>query len=68
VGGSYEGGNELSGSVRGGEFLHHLSDYKLIKKDFDPSIGSFMGSEKFSDRDRFPFNTGFVVVTLSLST
>jgi len=26
-------GNELSGSVKGGEFLDRLSDYQLLKED-----------------------------------
>jgi hypothetical protein len=26
--------NELSGSVKGGEFLHQLSDYELLKKKY----------------------------------
>jgi hypothetical protein len=29
----YEHDNETSGSVRGGEFLDHVSDYQIIKKD-----------------------------------
>jgi hypothetical protein len=31
--GCCEHGNEPSGSIKGGEFLHYLSDCKLLKKD-----------------------------------
>jgi hypothetical protein len=37
----YEHGNELSGSIKGWEFLEFLSDYWLLKKDlkcFDMTI------------------------------
>jgi hypothetical protein len=34
--GSYEQGNELSGSIKGGAFLKYLSDYQLLKKDSVP--------------------------------
>jgi hypothetical protein len=33
---SYEYCNESPGSVKGGEFLVHQSDYELSKKDFVP--------------------------------
>jgi hypothetical protein len=33
---SSEHGNEISGSIIGGEFLELFSDYKLIKKDSAP--------------------------------
>jgi hypothetical protein len=36
VAGSCEYGNELSGSIRGGEFLDQLCDYQLLKKDTAP--------------------------------
>jgi hypothetical protein len=29
-----EHGNELLGSTEGGEFLHKISDYQFLKKDF----------------------------------
>jgi hypothetical protein len=35
VAGSCEHGNELSGSIKGGEFLDALSDYYLLRKDSD---------------------------------
>jgi hypothetical protein len=31
-----EHGNEISGSVKGGEFLDKLSDYQLLKEDYLP--------------------------------
>jgi hypothetical protein len=31
VAGSCEHGNDISGSLRGGEFLEYLSDYQLLK-------------------------------------
>jgi hypothetical protein len=34
--GSYEHGNEISGSIKGGEFLELLSDCQLLKKDCAP--------------------------------
>jgi hypothetical protein len=34
--GSCEHDNELSGSIKGGEFLDQLSDYKVFKKDYAP--------------------------------
>jgi hypothetical protein len=33
VAGSCEHGNETSGSIRSGEFLDQLGDYKLVRKD-----------------------------------
>jgi hypothetical protein len=33
---SCEYGNEISGSVKGGEFLDKLRDYPSLKKDSDP--------------------------------
>jgi len=33
---SCENGNETSGSIKGREFLEHLSDYQLLKKDSAP--------------------------------
>jgi hypothetical protein len=32
VAGSCENGNEYSGSIKGGESLHYLSNYQLLKK------------------------------------
>jgi hypothetical protein len=34
--GSCEHGNEPSGSIKGGEFLDKMSDYKLINRDSAP--------------------------------
>jgi hypothetical protein len=34
--GSCKNGNEASGSIKGGEFLGSLSDYKLLKKGYAP--------------------------------
>jgi hypothetical protein len=31
-----ENSNELSDSIKGGELLDHLSNYKLMKKDYVP--------------------------------
>jgi hypothetical protein len=36
VTGSFEKGNELSGSVKGGELLERLSVYYLLKKESAP--------------------------------
>jgi hypothetical protein len=36
VAGSCEHGDEPSDSIKGGEFLKHLGDYKLFKKDSVP--------------------------------
>jgi hypothetical protein len=36
VGGSYEYGNEESGSIKSVEFLDQLSDYQLLNMDCDP--------------------------------
>jgi hypothetical protein len=36
VTGSYEHGNEPSGSVKGDEFLDQMNDYQLLKKDSAP--------------------------------
>jgi hypothetical protein len=36
VAGSYEHGNEPSGSIKGGEFLDWLNDYYLLNKDSTP--------------------------------
>jgi hypothetical protein len=36
VAGSSEHGNELLGSIKGGEFLDQLSDCQLLKKDSAP--------------------------------
>jgi hypothetical protein len=33
---SCEHGNEISGSIKGGEFLDYISDYQLLKKDSAP--------------------------------
>jgi hypothetical protein len=33
VAGCCEHGNEISDSIKGGEFLDQLSDYQLLKKD-----------------------------------
>jgi hypothetical protein len=38
VAGSYEHGNEPSGSIKSGEFVEYLSDYQLLKKGSDPWI------------------------------
>jgi hypothetical protein len=29
-------GNKHSGSIKGGEFLDQLSEYQLLKKNYDP--------------------------------
>jgi hypothetical protein len=34
--GSFEHGNEPAGSIKGGEFLDHMSDYQILKKDSAP--------------------------------
>jgi hypothetical protein len=34
--GSCEHSNESSGSIKGGQFLDHLSDYWLLNKDSGP--------------------------------
>jgi hypothetical protein len=31
--GSGEHGNEYSGSVKGGKFLHQMNDWQLVKED-----------------------------------
>jgi hypothetical protein len=36
---SCEQGNEISGSMRGGEFLDHLSYYRLLKRDLHRGAG-----------------------------
>jgi hypothetical protein len=36
VAGCCEHGNELSGSIKGGEFIDYLSDFWLLKKESAP--------------------------------
>jgi hypothetical protein len=38
VASSCEGGNELSGSIKGGEFLDYLSDGLFLRKDSAPLV------------------------------
>jgi hypothetical protein len=40
---SYERGNKLSGSIRGGEFLDKPSDYQLLKKEVLCSMSWLVG-------------------------
>jgi hypothetical protein len=46
VAGSCEYDNELLGSVKGGEFLHYLSDYWLLKEDSD-GVGWLFVAKKY---------------------
>jgi hypothetical protein len=43
VAGSFEPGNETSGSIKGCEFLDQLSDYWLLKND--SPLSSLVGAE-----------------------